>query len=169
VLVSSTNLWFPSKLLRILARYQQLPLSAEEAIHKTRVKTKFKLHFENQIVSRGTIYPHFIRYRTESERERREGCAGADGDVLVGDHLRARLAAAAQVKERKRARMITSASGPSSSVPPAGGVVAVEDTDALDCYLLLKPPIFPGSSHPTCSHLFMLASSAGRQTDRCII
>jgi hypothetical protein len=62
-----------------------------------------------------------------------------------GDHLRARLAAAAQVKERKRARMITSASGPSSSVPPAGGVVAVEDTDALDfgvCYLPLKPPIF---------------------------
>ncbi|XP_025806575.1 E3 ubiquitin-protein ligase SINA-like 10 [Panicum hallii] len=62
-----------------------------------------------------------------------------------GDHLRARLAAAAQVKERKRAGMITSASAPSSSVPPAGGVVAVEDTDALDCgvcYLPLKPPIF---------------------------
>ncbi|RLM98461.1 E3 ubiquitin-protein ligase SINA-like 7 [Panicum miliaceum] len=72
-----------------------------------------------------------------------------------GDHLRARLAAAAQVKERKRARMITSASGPSSSVPPAGGVVAVEDTDALDCgvcYLPLKPPIFQCDvGHVVCS------------------
>jgi hypothetical protein len=145
VLVSSTNFWFPSKLLRILARYQQLPLSAEEAIHKTRVKTKFKLHFENQIVSRGTICPHFIRYRTESERERRGGVRARMEMFSFGDHLRARLAAAAQVKERKRAGMITSASAPSSSVPPAGGVVAVEDTDALDCgvcYLPLKPPIF---------------------------
>ncbi|RLN12947.1 E3 ubiquitin-protein ligase SINA-like 7 [Panicum miliaceum] len=80
----------------------------------------------------------------ESERERREGCG-----------RRARLAAAAEVKERKRARMITSASGPSSSVPPAGGVVAVEDTDTLDCgicYLPLKPPIFQCDvGHVVCS------------------